>query len=224
LAKAMVAIGEHNGRHTAALVTDMDTPLGFAIGNSMEVTEAIETLHGNGPADFTTVCLELAGGLLELAGLGNFEECHALACEMMNNGKGLAKFREMVRAQGGDVSVIDDPSLFVQASVSDELCALEDGYLAGMDTEQIGISAVLLGAGREKKEDEIDFSAGITLCKKVGDYVKKGDTLAVFYSSDSEKITRAQALYRTALTFSDTAPAQIPLIFAKVTKEKIVRF
>lgn len=224
LAQAMVDIGEHNGRRTAALVTDMDTPLGFAIGNSMEVTEAIQTLHGNGPEDFTTVCLDLAGGLLELAGLGSFEQCHALAKEMMENGRGLAKLRDMVAAQGGDVRMIDDPALFEQAQVAYEVKAPQGGYLARMDTEKIGISAVLLGAGREKKEDTIDFSAGIMLRKKAGDAVEKGDTLAVFYAADMEKIERAESLYLSALTFSDHAPAPIPLIMAKVSRDGVQRF
>lgn len=224
LAEAMVAIGEHNGRRTAALVTDMDTPLGYAVGNSMEVTEAVETLRGHGPEDFTTVCLDLAGGLLELAGLGGFDACRALAEEMMKNGKGLAKLREMVVAQGGDPAVIDDPALFEQAALRYEVKSPKSGYLARMNTEQVGISAVLLGAGREKKEDSIDFSAGITLCKKAGDAVEKGETLAVFYTSDEEKAKRAEELYLSAMTFSETKPEPIPLIMAKVTRDGVVRF
>lgn len=224
LAQAMVAIGEHNGRRTAALVTDMDTPLGFAVGNSMEVAEAVETLQGHGPEDFTTVCLDLSGGLLELSGMGSYEQCRALACEMMKNQKGLAKLREMVLAQGGDVSVIDDVTRFEQAEVRYEVKSVEAGYLSRTDTEKIGISAVLLGAGRETKEDAIDFSAGITLRKKTGDKVEKGETLAVFYTSSLEKAQNAEKLYLSALTFSETKPNEIPLVLAKITKEGVERF
>lgn len=224
LAGAMVSIGEANGRRTAALVTDMDTPLGWAVGNSLEVKEAIATLQGNGPEDLTTVCLDLAGGLLELAGLGSLEQCRALAEEMMRNGKGLAKLKEMVAAQGGDPALIDDPELFEKAAVCHKVLSDRTGYIWRTDTEKIGIAAMQLGAGRETKEDVIDFSAGIMLCCKTGAWVEEGDVLAEFYTSDTEKAQKAEETFLSALTFSETAPEELPLVLARVTRDGVERF
>jgi len=179
LAKAMVDIGEHNGRRTAALITDMDTPLGRNIGNSLEVIEAVETLRGKGPADLTEVCLSLASGMLWLAGRGGAAACRAMAEDALRSGAALAKLRAMVAAQGGDPAVIDDPSGFPAAAYEQDVVCMQDGWLYATDTEKIGIAAVLLGAGRETKESVIDPAAGIRLLKKAGDPVKKGDVLAV---------------------------------------------
>ena len=179
LAKAMVDIGEHNGRRTAALITDMDTPLGRNIGNSLEVIEAVETLRGKGPADLTEVCLSLASGMLWLAGRGGAAACRAMAEDALRSGAALAKLRAMVAAQGGDPAVIDDPSGFPAAAYEHDVVCMQDGWLYATDTEKIGIAAVLLGAGRETKESVIDPAAGIRLLKKAGDPVKKGDVLGV---------------------------------------------
>ncbi|MCI6640183.1 MAG: pyrimidine-nucleoside phosphorylase [Pygmaiobacter massiliensis] len=225
LAKAMVEIGEHNGRRTAALVTDMDTPLGFAVGNSLEVAEVVRTLKGEGPQDLTSVCLDLAAGLLELSGLAaDFPAAMAMAKKALESGVGLAKLRQMVAAQGGDVAVIDNPDRFEQAKICQPVYVPKDGYICRTDTEQIGIAAVQLGAGREKKEDAVDFSAGIVLCKKAGDWVHKGDTLAWLYTSSEEKALAARQTFLSALTFGDTPPAAMPLVLAKVTKDGIERF
>ena len=182
LAKAMVDIGEHNGRRTAALITDMDTPLGRNIGNSLEVIEAVETLRGKGPADLTEVCLSLASGMLWLAGRGGAAACRAMAEDALRSGAALAKLRAMVAAQGGDPAVIDDPSGFPAAAYEHDVVCMQDGWLYATDTEKIGIAAVLLGAGRETKESVIDPAAGIRLLKKAGDPVKKGDVLARLYA------------------------------------------
>ncbi|MEG0769615.1 MAG: pyrimidine-nucleoside phosphorylase [Ruthenibacterium sp.] len=218
LAEAMVSIGEQNGRRTAAMITDMDTPLGHNVGNSLEVAEAVETLQGRGPADLTEVCLTLAAKLLELAGQGTAEACRAAAEDALHSGRALAKLREMVAAQGGDVGVIDDPSRFRQAAFSRALIAHEDGVLYATDTESIGFAAVLLGAGREQKEDAVDPAAGLRIEKKAGDIVKKGDVLATLYTEDAARLDAAEEKYRSALTFKKEQPVLPRLICAFVDK------
>ena len=224
LAKAMVDIGEHNGRNTAAIVSDMDVPLGRNIGNSLEVAEAVETLQGNGPEDLTQVCLELTADLLELAGHGSKEACMEKAKEALDSGAGLAKLRQMVAEQGGDVSVIDNPRNFAKAQKSREILAEADGYIAKMDTEKIGMASMVLGAGRETKEDSIDYAAGIRLCAKTGDLVKKGEILAILYSSSEEKLNKSEQMYTEALAFTKEKPSLAPLIQARVSKAGVVRY
>ena len=224
LAKAMVDIGEHNGRNTAAIVSDMDVPLGRNIGNSLEVAEAVETLQGNGPEDLTQVCLELTADLLELAGHGSKEACMEKAKEALDSGAGLAKLRQMVAEQGGDVSVIDNPRNFAKAQKSREILAEADGYIAKMDTEKIGMASMMLGAGRETKEDSIDYAAGIRLCAKTGDLVKKGEILAILYSSSEEKLNKSEQMYTEALAFTKEKTSLAPLIQARVSKAGVVRY
>ena len=223
LAEAMVSIGEHNGRRTAALITDMDTPLGHNIGNSLEVAEAVDTLRGKGPADLTAVCKALAAGLLGLAGMGDEAACRQLVDDALTSGRALAKLREMVTAQGGDGACIDDPSKFRPAAFAKEVRAEAGGYLYATDTEAIGIAAVLLGAGRETKESPIDPAAGIRIEKKAGDKVVEGDLLAVLYAEDAAKFPAAEEKFRAALTFKDMPPAPIPLIYARVDKDGVTR-
>jgi pyrimidine-nucleoside phosphorylase len=224
LAQAMVDIGEHVGRHTIALITDMDRPLGNAIGNSLEMCEVCETLKGRGPQDLTEVCIDLAGNMLYLAGKGTIKDCLEMAKRQIFNGKAFEKLKEMVAAQGGDPSVLDDNRKFEQAKVHITVPAKQEGYLYAMNTEQCGIASVELGAGREKKEDSIDFSAGIILRKKVGDYVKKGETIADFYSSSKEKCIQAETLFESAVTIKEEAPKPIPLIHARVTVNSVEQF
>lgn len=221
LAEAMVSIGEHVGRRTVALITDMDRPLGNAIGNSLEICEVCETLKGRGPEDLTSLCVELAANMLSLAGHGTLEACRALAKAQIENGKAFQKLREMVVAQGGDAAVLDDNSKFTQAAVRREITAREDGFIYAMNTEECGIASVELGAGREKKEDPIDFSAGIVLHKKVGDRVKTGEPLATFYTSSKQKCLEAEKLFREAVKISVEPPAAIPLVHARVTKDGV---
>lgn len=223
LAEAMVSIGEHNGRRTAALITDMDTPLGHNIGNSLEVIEAVETLRGQGPKDLTTVCKALAAKLLGLAGMGDAAACRALVDDAIDSGRALAKLREMIVAQGGDGACIDDTARFPQAKFRRDVRAEADGCLYATDTEAIGIAAVLLGAGRETKESPIDPAAGIRMEKKAGDWVRTGDVLAVLYAGEEEKFGPAEEKLRAALTFKDEAPAPIPLIYALVDKDGVTR-
>lgn len=221
LAKEMVSIGEHVGRRTVALITDMDRPLGCAIGNALEVREACETLQGRGPADLTEVCIELAANMLWLAEKGELAQCRSLAKQQIANGEAFAKLKEMVQAQGGDTSVLDDPSRFDRSNVCYEVLAQREGFLYAMDTERCGIASMELGAGREKKEDPIDYSAGIVLRKKVGDFVRKGEVLASFYSSEESKCRTAEQTFTQALSIQDARPKQTALIYARVTAQGV---
>lgn len=221
LAKEMVSIGEHVGRRTVALITDMDRPLGCAIGNALEVCEACETLQGRGPADLTEVCIELAANMLWLAEKGELAQCRSLAKQQIANGEAFAKLKEMVQAQGGDTSVLDDPEKFAPPNVCYEVLAQREGFLYAMDTERCGIASMELGAGREKKEDPIDYSAGIVLRKKVGDFVRKGEVLASFYSSEESKCRTAEQTFTQALRIQDARPKQTALIHARVTAQGV---
>ena len=221
LAKVMVGIGWGAGRKCAALVTDMDNPLGAAIGNSLEVIEAVETLKGKGPKDLTDCCLELSANLLELAGKGNISQCMEMVKSAIESGSALEKFCVMVEAQGGDSSVIRDTSLFGAAPVIHEVKSPFSGYISRMDTEAIGIASVMLGAGREKKDSPIDYLAGITLSRKTGEHVNMGDTLAVLHTSDGSLVSSAQEHFLKAIGVSDSKPEQRPLIYAKVERNNV---
>ena len=220
LARQMVDIGTRNGRRMAALITDMDTPLGHNIGNSLEVMESMEVLKGRGPADLKTVCLELAANMLVLADKGDLAQCRAMAQTAIDDGSAFATCKAMFAAQGGDVSVLEDYSRFPQAEASDTLCAKEEGYLWANDTEKIGSASVLLGAGRITKEDKLDLAAGIVLHKKRGDFVRAGEPLCTFYGS-AEKFAAAEAMYRSGLTFRSEPPEPRPLVYARVTPDGV---
>ena len=224
LAEAMVSIGEHVGRKTVALITDMDRPLGNAVGNSLEICEVCETLKGHGPKDLTAICVELAANMLYLAGRGELSSCRELAKTQIQNGAAFQKLREMVTAQGGDVSVLDDNSRFTQAAIRRGVTAREDGFIHAMNTEECGIASVELGAGREKKEDPIDFSAGILLHKKVGDRVKAGEPLATFFTSAELRYREAEMLFLNAVKISAEPPASVPLVHARVTRDGIEKY
>lgn len=224
LAQKMVAIGTHNGRNVAALITDMDTPLGHNIGNSLEVMESMEVLKGRGPADLTEVCYQLAVNMLLLAGLGTEEECRAMAEKAVADGSAFEKCKQMFAAQGGDISVLEDYSRFAAARYSREILAEETGYIYSHDTEKIGGASVLLGAGRLTKTDEIDFAAGITLHKKTGDYVEKGQSIATFYADDEALFDSAEKMFRSGLVIKGEKPVEAPLVYARVTKNGVERF
>ena len=224
LAEAMVSIGEHVGRKTIALITDMDRPLGNAIGNSLEICEVCETLKGHGPENLTAICVELAANMLCLAGHGTVETCRKLAQTQIDNGAAFQKLREMVAAQGGDVSVLDDNTKFAQAPVQREILADQEGFIFSMNTEECGIASVELGAGREKKEDPIDFSAGIVLHKKVGDRISVGESIATFYTSSEQRCDEAEKLFRKAVQISNEPPAPLPLVHARVTHDGVEKF
>ncbi len=216
LAEKMVEIGRGAGRKIAALITDMDVPLGYYIGNSLEVIEAVETLKGNGPDDLTELSVLLSAKLLELSGKGSFEGCKMLAKSKITDGTALKKLAQMIECQGGNPDYIFDTSLFEKARCEYEVKAKSDGYIAHMDTEGIGSVCVTLGAGRMKKEDSIDPTAGIILRKKTGDYVKTGDVTASLYCSDESKFADAVLQFEKSVTLSDakieTSPILIDII------------
>ena len=217
LAEKMVSIGTMAGRKCCAVITNMDIPLGHAIGNSLEVMEAIETLKGNGPADLTAVCLELAANMLYMAGKGSLEECRKLAEGAMADGSALDALANMVKGQHGDESYIYHPEKFPRSALSKEVKAEKDGYVCHMDTESIGIASVCLGAGRSKKDDVIDYKAGIILKKKYGEPVKAGETLAVLYADDEKLFAEAEKKLLAAYEIGDTKPAEEPLVYDRVT-------
>lgn len=221
LAEEMVRIGENAGRRTAALITNMDIPLGNNIGNSLEVIEAVNTLKGYGPADFTEVCMNLAGNMLYLAGIGTIEECMEKAKAAVADGSALDRLAAMVEAQGGDPAYILDTEKFEKAPFAYEVKAERAGYIVSMNTESCGIASSMLGAGRETKESEIDFTAGIIIQKKVGDYVEAGETMATMYTSKEALFAAAVKRYQEAVVIADNAPEKQPLIYARITKEGV---
>ncbi|MGX5564962.1 pyrimidine-nucleoside phosphorylase [Bacillus toyonensis] len=184
LAEAMVRIGNNVGRNTMAVISDMSQPLGEAIGNALEVQEAIDTLQGKGPKDLEELCLTLGSQMVYLAGqASSLEDAREKLIEVMNNGKALESFKTFLSAQGGEASVVDDPSKLPQAQFKIEVEAKEDGYVSEIVADEIGTAAMLLGAGRATKESEIDLAVGLMLRKKVGDSVRKGDSLVTIYAN-----------------------------------------
>lgn len=184
LAKAMVRIGNNVGRQTMAVISDMSQPLGFAIGNALEVKEAIDTLKGEGPEDLHELVLTLGSQMVVLAKKADtLDEARAKLEEVMKNGKALEKFKDFLKNQGGDSSIVDDPSKLPQAAYQIDVPAKEAGVVSEIVADEIGVAAMLLGAGRATKEDEIDLAVGIMLSKKVGDKVEKGEPLVTLYAN-----------------------------------------
>lgn len=218
LAKHMVAIGNHAGKETVAILTGMEEPLGFAIGNNMEVKEAIEVLNGDGPEDVKEVSVVLAGMMLSL-GLENVSHSQGkrMAKKALSSGQAFEKFKEMVQAQGGDIRYVEHPEFFERDAFEGEVLAAEDGFLSGMDTEKIGVAAGLLGAGRETKDSVIDMSAGIYLKKKIGDTVKKGEPIAICYAGTKEKLNRGMAMFESSIRYSKEAP-RIPKLIVDIIR------
>lgn len=224
LAKAMVDIGTEVGRETVAVVTDMEQPLGFAVGNALEVREAIDTLRGSGPADLEELCLVLGAHMLRLAGKArSFEEGRAKLEAAISDGSGLAKLKEMVAAQGGDPGAIDNPSRLPTASRQVEAISPQDGYVQAIEALEVGLAASLLGAGRETKDSAIDLAVGIVLRKKVGDIVRAGETLAVLHVNREDRLVEARDRLLGAFKIGPEKPKVRPLIFGVVTKEGIRR-
>ena len=208
LAEKMVAIGKACGRNVAALITNMDIPLGHNVGNALEVLEAVEVLKGK-PGDLREICTALAANLLSLCHGWSPEEAHERVLEALDSGKALATMEAWINAQGGD----PDFSRLPRASVVVPVLANRDGWLTHMDAAQVGVSSSMLGAGRMKKDDPIDYSAGIVLEKKTGDQVRRGDVLAWLHTNDEALLADAEARFRAALTWGDAAPAPQPLIY-----------
>lgn len=218
LAKHMVAIGNHAGKETVAILTGMEEPLGFAIGNNMEVKEAIEVLKGDGPEDVKEVSVALAGMMLSL-GLENVSHSQGkrMAKKALSSGQAFEKFKEMVQAQGGDIRYVEHPEFFERDAFEGEVLAAEDGFLSGMDTEKIGVAAGLLGAGRETKDSVIDMSAGIYLKKKIGDTVKKGEPIAICYAGTKEKLNCGMAMFESSIRYLKEAP-RIPKLIVDIIR------
>ena len=212
LAEWMVAIGKAAGKRMRALITDMDRPLGAAIGNSLEVIEAINTLKGNGPEDLTELSVALASHMLVISDRGGYEECEKNVRRVIENGEALMTFANMVEAQGGNKEWILNPDLFPVAPYSRDVKAEKDGYIVGVNTEGYGLASLLLGAGRNTMADKIDFSAGIKLVKKTGDEVKCGDVIATLYTSDEGKFEAAKKRLIESTFIGDKKPDVEPLI------------
>ncbi|MEG0373158.1 MAG: pyrimidine-nucleoside phosphorylase [Enterococcus sp.] len=204
LAKTMVRIGKLAGRQTMAVISDMSEPLGEAIGNSLEIVEAIDTLKGAGPKDLTEMCYVLGSQMVVLAGKAEtLEDAREMLEEALHSGKALEKFREMVKDQGGDVSVIDQTEKILTAEYESELPAKTSGYVTKLVANEIGIAAMLLGAGRKTKEDDIDHAVGIKLHKKIGDKVAKGESLLTIYAN-SKEISEVENLLYQNIVIGDT--------------------
>lgn len=214
LAREMVDIGNHLKRKTIGVISDMDQPLGFAIGNSLEIMEAIELLKGNGPKDLLELTLTLGSNMLICAKKAETEEqARKMLKENIANGKGLEKLKEFIKAQGGDISAIDDFSKFPKAKYIEEVVAPRDGYITKIKAEAFGLIAMELGAGRATKESEIDLAVGLVLNKKRSDKVNKGDVLAYIHSNNKNNIEKARKSILENITIEDNYELNIPLIY-----------
>lgn len=212
LAKAMVDIGKGNGRSVKAILTDMDRPLGLAIGNALEIREVIDTLKGHGPEDLTYECIIMAAHMLVLSHICDYETALSRVQEALDSGAALERLRMMIDAQDGDSRVIDDESLLAIGKFTYDVTAPQDGYITHMNTEQCGIASVMLGAGRTVKDGPIDYSAGIVMHKKTGDAVRMGERIATLYASDESLFTNAAQTYLAAITIGNTAPKVVDTI------------
>ncbi len=215
LASLMVDIGKKAGKKMLALITDMDKPLGNAIGNSLEVIEAIKTLKGEGPQDLTEISIILASNMLYLSGVGTIKECEAMVKNSIKDGTAFNKFVELVKYQGGNVDLILNPNNFYKAKYSFEVFAEKDGYISKTDTEGYGMASLMLGAGRNSLDDAIDYTAGIILNKKTGDKVNKGDLIATLYSN-SNNFDLAKEKFLNSTLISKTKPELKPLVLSRV--------
>lgn len=226
LAKAMVDIGTEVGRNTAAVISDMDQPLGFAIGNALEVQESIETLKGNGPDDLTELCLTLGAHMVVLGGKSDsVESAKELLRDQIKSGAALEKFKAFIAAQGGDASIVDDPSRLPQAPIIIEVTAEGSGFVNAIEAEQLGLAAMLLGAGRATKDAIIDYAVGVTLRKKVGDTVNTGDTLALLHVRDANESAKEVAVkVRQAYSLSAEKPEPRALLLSVITAEGVQRY
>ncbi len=204
LAREMVDIGNNAGRKTIAVISDMDEPLGLAVGNALEVKEAIETLKGNGPADFTELVYTLAEKMLIAGGVADSEEAAKEKIEdAVSSGRALKKLAEFIKAQGGDDRYVYNTELFPKAEIIEEVKAPQSGYIKKIVCDEVGICSMILGGGREKKEDIIDLSVGIVFKHKTGEYVNKDDVIAEIHANDREKLKTAKERLIKAISFSD---------------------
>lgn len=225
LAREMVDIGSRVGRETVAVVTDMDQPLGYAVGNILEVKEAVQTLRGNGPSDLTELCLTLGSNMLVLGEIASeINQARSILEKALSSGAALKKLKEFVKAQGGDPSPVDDPSLFPEACLKKELPAFKTGYINRIRADLVGKAALLLGAGRETKDSSIDLSVGLVLNKKVGDAVTSGESLVTLHVNDSRDLEDALSMISGAFDIVKEKVSQSQLIKGVVTKDNEERF
>lgn len=217
LAEKMVAIGKAAGRKMCAVITNMDMPLGNAIGNSLEVAEAVSVLRGEGPEDLREVSFALAARMYALAFGAGRDESDAAVRNAVKSGRALEKLALLVEAQGGDPSYVYDTSKFPRASCVYEIKSDRDGFISHTDAEKIGVASVILGAGREKKGDPIDHSAGIVMVKKTGDFVSRGEVIATLRTNDKDKLAAAEKMFAEAMEFSSQAPEKEELILGEVS-------
>lgn len=218
LAREMVKIGNNVGRKTLAVISDMDEPLGYAVGNAIEVKEAIDTLNGHGPQDLLELCLTI--GSLMAVGTGraaDIDEARKLLLEKLDDGSALRKFAEFVEAQGGDSAPVYNTALLPQASIVKEIYAPMDGYVSHIESDRVGISAMKLGGGRETKESSIDLSVGILIRRKVGDAVKKGEPVAALYANDNDKLSAAISELEQSYSYS-AEPVERPKLIKTIIK------
>jgi pyrimidine-nucleoside phosphorylase len=223
LAKTMVDIGEGAGRRMVAWITGMEQPLGYAVGNAIEVKEAIDTLRGNGPQDLVELIMELGSDMLFISGIvSSRKEAKSRIAENLANQKGLNRLADLIVAQGGDPSVLDNPDLLPQPRAKIEIKSETAGYVSGIDTLEVGLASKVLGAGRKTKDGPIDYSVGIYLKKKIGDKVETGDPLAVFYSDgDEKKIGPARKKILAAYSFNSNKIDPPKLIYARITRDGV---
>ena len=214
LAELMVETGQRMGKNVVALLTDMDQPLGRKVGNALEVEECIEVLRGQGPDDLRRLCLELCGWMFHLGGVSaSVEDGKRLAAEIIASGSGLEKFRQMVRLQGGDARVVDDPGRLPQAKHKTDVPSPREGFVVGIQCEQVGIASMLLGGGREKKEDSIDPAVGVVLHKKVGDRVARSEPLCTIHYNSETRVGAARQMLEASYEMAERPPASArPLV------------
>ena len=213
LSQKMIDIGKANGRKMAAVLSDMDTPLGKNIGNTLEVIEAVDVLKGGVQSDLTEVCVVLASNILSLAKKISLDEAEKQVRRSLSDGSAYETFKKLVVAQGGNSSLIENTDKFKKAAFCREVLSPADGYISSMNAETIGLSSVVLGAGRKTKEDVIDYTAGIILEKKTGEEVKKGEVLARLYTNNADSLDESERMLLSTLKFSKEKPAAKPLIY-----------
>jgi thymidine phosphorylase len=214
----MVKVGREMGKGIAALITDMNQPLGRTAGNALEVIESIEILRGTGPKDTTELTIAFAVQMLRLAGIETNAATAELKCrQAIADGSALARFRRMVELHGGDVSVIDDPAKFPQARIRHAFVAERDGVVQDVNAESVGRACILLGAGRAKTDDQVDHAVGIAEIRKAGERVVRGQSLMVLHANDEARLAQALDLLKGSVTIGDTAPPVHPFILETIT-------
>ena len=224
LAHAMANIGRALGRRVAAVISDMNQPLGRAVGNALELKEVIATLHGHGPTDFLEHCLVIAGQMLLLADRApDAQEAREMLLHELDSGRAWRKFRDWIMSQGGDEAFIDDPSLLPQATFIEPLPSPRSGYVAGLDAMEVGLTAGLLGGGRARKGDPIDRAVGVVLAKKIGDYVKNGEPLLTIHANNEQKLTDARRKLLDAYSWSDEPVERPPLVHEIISSKSTVQ-